>query len=120
MAARDRLHLPWVSKSLRRDARPKGAGGRCFRRWTIENAYSSMSLSNTCRIDRPCRMNFLEAETGMIWVSLKMSISCTSLLLNLFGKLLETGTEARCRVGFHNCSGLSGFVLPLRCSLSAS
>src|SRR5439155_4061388 len=66
--------------------------------FTIENAYSSMSLSNTCRIDRPCRMNFLEAETGMIWVSLKMSISCTSLLLNLFGKLLETGTEARCRV----------------------
>jgi len=56
----------------------------------------------------------------MIWVSLKMSISYTSLLLNLFGKLLETGTEARCRVGFHNCSGLSGFVLPLRCSLSAS
>jgi hypothetical protein len=86
----------------------------------VKNANSSMSFPDTRRINRLGWMNFFEAKTWMIGIDLKMSVSFTSLLLHPLGKLLETVTKARRYVRLHSWSGLSGFVRPFRCSLSAS
>ena len=71
-----------------------------------------MALPDTCGIDRFGWMDFLEAQTRIIRISLEMQVRFASVFLHLLGELIETLPKGTRYVGFHSCSGLSGFVRP--------
>ena len=80
----------------------------------------SVALSLSPDFAKIIRVARSEARRGNVFSLDEVKRGLVEATASTKSRIPAARGRKRCRVEFHNCSGLSGFVLPLRCSLSTS